>query len=78
MRRKHQAEYEKARQQVADGLDRLVRTRPLAELTVDPGRGSRCPPEDRAAALCDTLALHAARDGSAWMWAYNVFSRVSA
>lgn len=73
----HQAEYEKARQQVADGLDRLVRTRPLAELTVDPVDAAlRCLPEDRAAALCDTLALHVARDGSAWMWAYNVFSRV--
>ena len=72
-----QAESEKARQQVADGLEHLVRTRPLAELTVDPVDAAlRCLPEDRAAALCDTLALRVARDGSAWMWAYNVFSRV--
>jgi hypothetical protein len=35
----------------------------------------RCLPEDRAAALCDALALRVARDGF-WMWAYNVVGRV--
>lgn len=74
--REHQPEYQKARQRAADGLDRLVRTRPLDELTVDlVDAALRCLPEDRAAALFDALALRVAHDGF-WIWAYNVLSRV--
>lgn len=70
------AEYDRAREQVADGLERLVGTSRLAELTVEPVDAAlRSLPSDRAAALCDTLALRVAREGR-WMWAFNVFSRV--
>jgi hypothetical protein len=69
-------EYEAARREAAGGLDSLVRNRPLDELTADlVDAALRCLPEDRAAALCDALALRVARDGS-WMWAYNVLGRV--
>jgi hypothetical protein len=72
----HERAYETARQRAADGLDGLVRTRSLAGLTVDlVDAALRCLPRDRAAALCDALALRVARDGF-WIWAYNVFGRV--
>ena len=72
----HEREYETARRRAAYALDGLVRTRPLDELTVDlVDAALRCLPEDRAAMLCDALALRVARDGL-WMWAYNVLGRV--
>jgi hypothetical protein len=74
------AAYVRARGQVAAGLAQLVSTWPLTDLAVEHVDAAlRCLlPEqpEQAAALCDDLALRVAADGDAWMWAYNVFSRV--
>lgn len=68
--------YRRGRPELADRLAALVRGRRPSALAVAHVEGAlRCLDGDRAAALCDELALRVAEDG-AWMWAFTVFGRL--